>query len=172
MGCSLISLRTSISFLSLMTCSEKERRALYEKLYKDDAFSREKLTPWSYSLMATLPDFMRRQLIYEQEFGLGDINLSRLETEKLLAHFVAEELKVRAAAKTYKGTFTPVTHFFGYQGRAAHPSAFDCSLGSTLGFAAAAQLDAGVNACAVAVKDVTKPPSQWRVGAVPILALL
>jgi 6-phosphofructokinase len=118
--------------------THEERLTLYEKLYKDDAFSREKLTPWSYSLMATLPDFMRRQLIYEQEFGLGDINLSRLETEKLLAHFVAEELKVRAAAKTYKGTFTPVTHFFGYQGRAAHPTAFDCSLGSTLGFAAAA----------------------------------
>merc|ERR1712216_84935 len=68
--------------------------------------------------------------------------------------------------------FTPVTHFFGYQGRAAHPSAFDCSLGSTLGFASGVQLDAGVNGCAVAVKDVTRHPSQWRVGAVPILALL
>lgn len=118
--------------------THEERLKLYENLYKDDAFAREKLTPWSYSLMTTLPDFMRRQLIYEQEFGLGDINLSRLETEKLVAHFVAEELKVRKAAKAYNGTFTPVTHFFGYQGRAAHPSALDCSLGSTLGFAAAA----------------------------------
>lgn len=152
--------------------THEERLQLYENLYKDDAFAREKLTPWSYSLMTTLPDFMRRQLIYEQEFGPGDINLSRLETEKLLAYFVAEELKIRKAARAYNGTFTPVTHFFGYQGRAAHPSAFDCSLGSTLGFAAAVQLDAGVNASVVAVKDVTRPPSQWRVGAVPILALL
>ena len=152
--------------------SHEERLKLSESLYKDDAFARGKLTPWSYSLMTTLPDFMRRQLIYEQELGLGDINLSRLETEKLIAYFVAEELKVRKAAKAYSGAFTPVTHFFGYQGRAAHPSAFDCSLGSTLGFAAGAQLDAGINACAVAIKDVTKHPSQWRVGAVPILALL
>jgi 6-phosphofructokinase 1 len=152
--------------------THEERLKLYENLYKDDSFAREKLTPWSYSLMSTLPDFMRRQLIYEQEFGLGDINLSRLETEKLIAYFVAEELKIRKAANAYSGTFTPVTHFFGYQGRAAHPSAFDCSLGSTLGFASGVQLDAGVNGCAVAVKDVTRHPSQWRVGAVPILALL
>lgn len=95
-----------------------------------------------------------------------------METEKLLAYFVAEELKIRKQAKAYTGTFTPVTHFFGYQGRAAHPSAYDCNLGSTLGFSAAVLLDAGVNAATVAVKDVTKPPSQWRIGAVPILAML
>jgi 6-phosphofructokinase 1 len=46
-------------------------------------------------------------------------------------------LKERKARKEYSGSFAPVTHFFGYQGRAAHPSIFDCSLGTTLGFSAA-----------------------------------
>lgn len=45
--------------------NHEERLKLYESLYKDENFAREKLTPWSYSLMTTLPDFMRRQLIYE-----------------------------------------------------------------------------------------------------------
>lgn len=149
-----------------------ERLKLFEELYLDDNKAREKLTPWSYSLYITLPDFMKRQIIYNQEFGGADINFSQLETEKLIAYFVDQELKKRKAAKTYTGTFTPVTHFFGYQGRSAHPSSFDCSLGSTSGFAAGALLDSGVNAACVAVKDVIKHPSQWRIGAVPILALL
>lgn len=148
-----------------------EKHQLQDRLHKDDAFIRESLSPWSYSLLATLPEFMRLQLINEQEIS-GEVNLSQLETEKLIAHFVAEELRERKAKKQYEGAFAPVTHFFGYQGRAAHPSAFDCDLGSTLGFAAAALLDAGLTGLAVSAKDLTKPAEHWRVGGVPILALL
>ena len=60
-----------------------------------------------------MPDFMRIQLINEQEIS-GEVNLSQIETEKLLAHFVSLELKARKARGTYNGTFAPVTHFFGY----------------------------------------------------------
>ena len=98
--------------------------------------------------------------------------MSMIETEKLIAHFVSEELEKRKSAGIYKGKFAPVTHFFGYQGRAAHPTLFDCSLGSTLGFGAAAILEAGLTGQAVSIKDLTSEPSRWRVGAVPILALL
>jgi hypothetical protein len=52
------------------------------------------LTPWNCSLLIALPDFIRIQLINEQELS-GEINLSQIETEKLLAHFVAEELERR-----------------------------------------------------------------------------
>ena len=67
-----------------------------EKLFEDTSYIKEALSPWSYSLYATLPDFMRRQLVSEQEMS-GEVNLSQLETEKLLAYFVAEELKKRKA---------------------------------------------------------------------------
>ena len=89
---------------------------------------------------------------------MGDINLSMLETEKLIAYFVSEELKKRKQKGEYKGSFAPVTHFFGYQGRAAHPTYFDCCLGSTLGYAAAAARDNHVNAAAISIKDLTKSP--------------
>jgi len=71
------------------------------------------MTPWSFSLFATLPDFMRMSLVSAQSIE-GEVNLSQLETEKLIAHFVAEELKRRKAKGLYNGTFSPVTHFFGY----------------------------------------------------------
>lgn len=151
--------------------SAQDRAHLSEKLFEDTSYIKEALSPWSYSLYATLPDFMRRQLVSEQEMS-GEVNLSQLETEKLLAYFVAEELKKRKARGEYTGNFAPVTHFFGYQGRAAHPSLFDCSLGSTMGFGAAALLEGGLTGVAVTVKELTSPPTKWRVGGVPLLALL
>jgi len=72
----------------------------------------------------------------------------------------------------YDGKFATVTHFFGYQARAAHPSKFDCSLGSTSGYGAACLLDAGLTNVAISVKDITSSPEKWRVGGVPILALM
>lgn len=114
---------------------------------------------------------MKLQLVNEQEIQ-GEVNLSHLETEKLMAYFVADELRRRKAAGTYTGSFAPVTHFFGYQGRAAHPSLFDCSLGSTMGFAAACLLEGGVTGHAVSVKELVNKPEGWRAGGVPIVALL
>lgn len=102
----------------------------------------------------------------------GEVNLSQLETEKLLAHFVGDELRRRKLRKEYDGNFAPVTHFFGYQGRSAHPTLFDCSLGSTLGYGAACLLEGALTGVAVSVKELTQSPANWRVGGVPILALL
>ena len=100
---------------------------------------------------------MKLQLINQQEIS-GEVNLSQIETEKLLAYFVAEELKKRKSEGKYKGSFGPVTHFFGYQGRAAHPSTFDCSFGSTLGYSSAVLLDAGLTGLVVSVKELTNKP--------------
>ena len=151
--------------------SSHERQQLAKSLASDFTYIKENLSPWSFSLFATLPEFMKIQLINEQEIS-GSVNLSQLETEKLISYFVQIELKRRKNAGTYNGSFAPVTHFFGYQGRCAHPSTFDCNLGSTLGFAGCALLQAGLTGQAVSVKELTNVPSKWRVGGVPILALL
>ena len=68
----------------------------------------------------------------------GAMQLSQIETERLLAHMVGERLAKRKKEGTFKGAYAPVTHFFGYQGRSSFPSLFDCSLGSSYGFAAGA----------------------------------
>lgn len=108
------------------------------------------MTKWSYSLFESFPDFFRNQLLVYREMS-GDVRLSQIETEKLLAYLCDVELKERKKKGTYKGSFAPVTHFFGYQGRSGHPSLFDCSLGSTMGYAAGALVEAGLTGMAVSV---------------------
>jgi len=44
----------------------------------------------------------------------GEVNLASFETEKLVSYFVAEEIAKRKAAGIFKGSFAPVTHYFGY----------------------------------------------------------
>jgi 6-phosphofructokinase len=122
-------------------------------------------------LYNSLPEFFRQQLLIEREIS-GSIKLSQIETEKLVAFMVEEELKIRKKAGSYKGTFAPVTHFFGYQGRSGHPSHFDCSLGSTMGFTAGLLVEHGLTGVAASVSNVTRSPNQWRVGGVPIMGLL
>lgn len=85
----------------------------------------------------------------------GTIKLSQVETEKLLAYYCQIELANRKKAGSYNGAFAAVTHFFGYQGRSALPTKFDCSLGSTAGFGAAALIANGRTGMAVAVSEVT-----------------
>ena len=102
----------------------------------------------------------------------GSIKLSQVETEKLLAYFCQIELAKRKAAGQYSGAFAAVTHWFGYQGRSALPTAFDCSLGSTCGFGAGVLIENGRTGMAVTVSEVTNHPTEWRVGGVPLLALL
>jgi len=102
----------------------------------------------------------------------GSIKLSQIETEKLVAFMVEEELKIRKKNGAYSGSFAPVTHFFGYQGRSGHPSHFDCSLGSTMGFTAGLLVDHGLTGVAASVSNVTRSPPHWRVGGVPIMGML
>lgn len=148
----------------------QEQEELQAKLTSDELI-KTLLSPWSYSLFASLPDFFKQQLLMNREVE-GSIKLAAIETEKLISFFVDIELKERKAKGTYKGSFAPVSHYFGYQGRSGHPSMFDCSLGSTSGFAAAVLVEQGLTGMAVAVRQCTQPASQWRVGAVPIIALL
>lgn len=124
-------------FKNISTLHEQEE---LQNRMTDDQYLKETLSPWSYSLFASLPDFFKQQLLMNREVE-GTIQLAAIETEKLIAYLVDEELKKRKARQAYSGSFAPVTHYFGYQGRSAHPSLFDCSLGSTSGFTAAVLIE-------------------------------
>ena len=131
----------------------KEQAQMAKTLYDEEEIKKV-LSPWSYSIFITLPEFFRHQILVEREMA-GTIKLSQLETERLLAYLVGQELESRRKAGTYNGTFAPVTHFFGYQGRSAHPSHFDCSLASTYGFAAGRLVESGLTAHCVSVHQIT-----------------
>jgi 6-phosphofructokinase len=122
-------------------------------------------------LYTTLPEFLKKQLINEREV-YGSVKLAQIETEKLLAYFIDIELKRRKKNGTYNGSFAPVTHYFGYQGRCSHPSLFDCSLGSTYGFTAAVLIENNLTGHCVSAQQITSEPKNWRVGGVPLLSMV
>lgn len=102
----------------------------------------------------------------------GTIQLTQLETERLLQELVAQELKKRKAAGSYKGSFAPIPHFFGYQGRSCFPTLFDCSLASTYGFLATCLIDQGMTGYMPTARGLSGPVSEWRLGALPFISLM
>lgn len=115
--------------------SYKDIETLEHKLMSTEVGVEGILTPWSASVYNILPDFTKKQICLTRRIT-GKIAIDQIQTEKLIAYFVDLELKKRQKETGKKVTFSPVTHFFGYQGRGSMPSLFDCSLASTYGYTA------------------------------------
>lgn len=95
-----------------------------------------------------------------------------METERLLQELVAKELKARKSAGTFKGSFAPIPHFFGYQGRSCFPTLLDCSLASTYGFIAACLVDQGITGYMPTARGLSGAVTDWRLGALPFISLM
>jgi len=156
---------------SIFAQGKKEDKA-YE-LYKVDAdYINSKLTVWSRALLDSLPDFMRAEMIGQRGSDTS-LPLSQAETERLLAHFVDIELGYRKKLGTYKGSFSVVCSFIGYQARGALPSNFDVTYAYNLGYAAARVVASSVGTgYLVCINNLKKDVSQWQVSAVPCTALM
>lgn len=126
------------------------------------------LTPWSSAAFKSLPEFTKKQLVLEREAS-GEIQLSQIETERLLSHLVSKELKKRKANQLYKGNFSPLCHFFGYQGRCAFPSTFDNNLGHCYGFLAGVCVEVGITGYCVTNRGLTGKVDDWYSGAIPLV---
>ncbi len=135
------------------------------------AFVTKLLTSASAKVFEALPDTIRIQLSSDRD-PHGNVQVSLIETEKLLAQLVKQELDARKKAGTFKGKFSTQTHFFGYEGRCAAPSNFDADYCYSLGYNAAAILGSGATAYMSYVSNLTKPASEWCAGAVPLTAMM
>ena len=137
------------------------------------------LTPPSAALLASLPPYIRRQLMLERQASDDKAQLSQIETERLLAELVRVELRKRRAAATAAAEwaapdarFAPVCFYLGYQARSSMPSTFDANLGYALGHAAGALVGAGATAYMASAHCLTSPPSEWRLCGVPLFSLM
>ena len=82
----------------------------------DEATIAAKLGPESGAVFAMLPPSIRSELLLERD-PHGNVQVSRIETEKLIQKLVETELEARKAAGLFKGKFACLTHFLGYEGR-------------------------------------------------------
>eukprot|EP00933_Yihiella_yeosuensis_P032008 TRINITY_DN25596_c0_g1_i1.p1 TRINITY_DN25596_c0_g1~~TRINITY_DN25596_c0_g1_i1.p1 ORF type:complete len:1221 (+),score=283.79 TRINITY_DN25596_c0_g1_i1:53-3664(+) len=129
------------------------------------------LTQWSRALFLSLPDFIQKQLLLERQSNAA-LQLSQLETERLMAWLVEDELKQRKKKGDFKGSFSPVCQFLGYQARCSMPSDFDSDYAYALGGTAAILASSGANGYMAVVSDLSQPVQNWKVNGVPLTAML
>ena len=119
----------------------------------------------------TLPESVGRQLSLDRD-PHGNVQVSVIETEKLLSEMVDAKLASWAKEGKYKGQFAAQHHFFGYEGRCAAPSNFDADYCYALGTSAALLIASGKTGYMAIVKNTTANAENWKAGGVPITMMM
>ena len=101
-----------------------------------------------------------------------NVQVSLIETEKLLGEMVGKRLAEMKAEGKYTGKFGSQYHFFGYEGRCADPSNFDADYCYALGYNAAMLINAGVTGYMSSVRNLVAPSVQWFAGGIPITMMM
>lgn len=144
------------------------------KLIKRSAqrqYIKNKLSPENSRLYDSLPVDVARQLIADRD-PHGNVQVSLIATEKLLADMTAQKLAEWAEEGRFQGRFSTLTHFFGYEGRCAMPSNFDANYCYCLGRAASILIAAGKTGYMAAIKNTADPVSEWEAGGVPMTMMM
>ena len=139
---------------------DKQRQYIIDHLSAENA-----------AVYASLPAGVARQLSLDRD-PHGNVQVSLIETEKLLSEMVGKRLEQMRAEGNYNGKFSALHHFFGYEGRCADPSNFDADYCYTLGFNAACLVNAGVTGYMSSVRNLVKPSVQWIAGGIPITMMM
>ncbi|MBU0951471.1 MAG: diphosphate--fructose-6-phosphate 1-phosphotransferase [Elusimicrobia bacterium] len=122
-------------------------------------------------LMKSLPDSISSQLMLDRD-PHGNVQVSQIETEKLLISMVKARLSALKKEGAYAGKFSTINHFFGYEGRCGAPSNFDSNYTYALGYNAAVLALNGLTGYLSSVRKLTKPASQWECGGVPLTMMM
>ena len=134
-------------------------------------FAKSHLTEENLAVFNSLPVGVARQLALDRD-PHGNVQVSLIETEKLLSTMVAQKLEKMKKEGKYVGKFSAQHHFFGYEGRCAAPSNFDADYCYALGTSAAQLIANGKTGYMAIVKNTTAPAEQWIAGGVPITMMM
>ena len=150
-----------------------EHGAEYKDLDKDAQreYILAHLSKENAETFATLPSGVARQLSLDRD-PHGNVQVSLIETEKLLSDMVEAKLAEWKEAGKYAGKFATLHHFFGYEGRCAAPSNFDADYCYALGVSAAQLIANGKTGYMAIVKNTTAPTDEWKAGGVPITMMM
>ena len=134
-------------------------------------FIKNGLTEASFAVFAILPENIQQQLFLERD-PHGNVQVSLIESEKLFSALVKDNLAARKAAGTYKGKFSALHHFLGYEGRCAFPSNFDADYCYSLGYNAAMLIQYGYTGYLSKVSNLQAPAEEWVAGGMPITKMM
>ncbi len=123
------------------------------------------------AVFTSLPEDVASQLALDRD-PHGNVQVSLIETEKLLSKMVAVKLAAMKSEGKYCGKFSAQHHFFGYEGRCAAPSNFDADYCYSLGFNASRLIASGKTGYMSVIKNTTAPAAEWIAGGVPITMMM
>ncbi|CAH9125519.1 unnamed protein product [Cuscuta epithymum] len=144
---------------------------LAHDIVDDEGAWKRKLTPQCLELFELLPQAIQDQLLLERD-PHGNVQVAKIETEKMLIQMVETELELRKSSGLYNGHFKGQSHFFGYEGRCGLPSNFDATYCYALGYGAGALLQSGKTGLISSVGNLAASVSDWTVGGTPLTALM
>ncbi|MDR1602875.1 MAG: diphosphate--fructose-6-phosphate 1-phosphotransferase [Tannerella sp.] len=177
-----------------------KNEAEYKMVKKSEqrAYIISKLTKENSELYASLPENVARQLTLDRD-AHGNVQVSLIETEKLLAEMVGnrisewkrEEEEKKSPSNTSveitdihspeieeekkdpsNTSFATQVHFFGYEGRCAAPSNYDADYCYSLGYTASCLINADKTGYMASVRNTTAPADRWIAGGVPITMMM
>lgn len=149
-----------------------------DETYKNASTDAEKfeiitknLEPENAKVFNSLPAMIKAQLLMDRD-PHGNVQVSRIDTEKLLIAMVREQLNKLKAEGKYNGKFSDLAHFFGYEGRCAFPSNFDADYCYALGFNAFALMNFGLTGYISSIRNLTAPAKDWVAGGIPLTMMM
>lgn len=129
------------------------------------------LSDHSSRVYNSLPEDIQQVLLRRDSHG--NVPLSQVETERLLIDLVADKIRLlKSEGNAQNVKFSPLSHFFGYEGRCAAPSNFDADYCYSLGYASAQLVRAGLTGYTVNVQNLTKSSDEWVAGGTPVTMML
>ena len=159
-----------IAELNDFLAANAEEFSQIKKSHQRDYIIR-KLSPENSAIYASLPEGVARQLTLDRD-PHGNVQVSLIETEKLLSEMVATTLAAWKEEGKFVGKFASQHHFFGYEGRCAAPSNYDADYCYSLGYTAASLIANGKTGYMSSVRNTTAPADQWIAGGVPITMMM
>lgn len=138
---------------------------------RQSQFVNSKLSKDASYTFSSLPNLIQRQLLLDRD-SHGNVQLSRIETEKLIAELVGVILRQKKISGKYKGSFSHLSHFFGYEGRCGTPSEFDCCYSYALGKTALFLAQNNKSGYLAYVTDLQKDVLQWKAGGICLPSMM
>ena len=134
-------------------------------------FVKQHISRENLNVFQSLPTDVAAQLALDRD-PHGNVQVSLIETEKLLSRMVAAKLAIWKHQGKYVGKFGTQHHFFGYEGRCAAPSNYDADYCYSLGYNASRLIANGKTGYMSIIKNTTKPAAEWIAGGVPITMMM
>ncbi len=164
-------IKSLIGELNTLLAQNSEAFEALSSSDKKIEFTLNLLSSQNKAVFASLPKTIQEQLLADRD-PHGNVQFSRIETEKMLIEMVEQKLVQLAKEGSYKGKFSGLSHFFGYEGRCAFPSNFDADYCYSLGYTAFLLVANGNSGYISSITNLTASADKWVAGGTPITMMM